>query len=71
MIYKGLMIITGSESPVVVVLSGRVEVWNLASLGFVPYLGWATILLNDNPIVKYILIGTLGCVINTLSLHRE
>ncbi|PIA42479.1 hypothetical protein AQUCO_02000137v1 [Aquilegia coerulea] len=141
MIYRSLMIITGSESPVVVVLSGSMEpgfargdilllhmnkdriragdivvfkvnrreipivhrviqvherrdtgvvdvltkgdnnpgddrpfyahrqLWLQQNhivgraVGFVPYLGWATILLNENPVIKYILIGTLGCVI--------
>ncbi|KAF5932360.1 hypothetical protein HYC85_028531 [Camellia sinensis] len=30
------------------------------AVGFLPYVGWATIIMTDKPIVKYILIGALG-----------
>ncbi|KAK8618941.1 hypothetical protein V6N13_132918 [Hibiscus sabdariffa] len=137
-IWKGLMCITGSESPVVVVLSGSMEpgfkrgdilflhmskdpirageivVFNIdgreipivhrvikvherkdtgevdvltkgdnnygddrllyaqgqlylqrnhimgRAVGFLPYVGWVTIIMTEKPIIKYILIGALG-----------
>ncbi|KAE9600521.1 putative signal peptidase I [Lupinus albus] len=142
-IWKGLMCITGSESPVVVVLSGSMEpgfkrgdilflrmtkdpirsgeivVFNVdgreipivhrvikvheredtgevdvltkgdnnygddrllyadgqlwlhrhhimgRAVGFLPYVGWVTIIMTENPIFKYILIGTLGLLVIT------
>ncbi|XP_028097694.1 signal peptidase complex catalytic subunit SEC11A-like [Camellia sinensis] len=30
------------------------------AVGFLPYVGWVTIIMTDKPIVKYILIGALG-----------
>ncbi|XP_019458887.1 PREDICTED: signal peptidase complex catalytic subunit SEC11A-like [Lupinus angustifolius] len=142
-IWKGLMCITGSESPVVVVLSGSMEpgfkrgdilflhmskdpirsgeivVFNVdgreipivhrvikvheredtgevdvltkgdnnygddrllyadgqlwlhrhhimgRAVGFLPYVGWVTIIMTENPIFKYILIGGLGLLVIT------
>ncbi|XP_073145171.1 uncharacterized protein [Henckelia pumila] len=142
-IWKGLMCITGSESPVVVVLSGSMEpgfkrgdilflhmskepirageivVFNVdgreipivhrvikvherqdtgevdvltkgdnnfgddrllyahgqlwlhrhhimgRAVGFLPYVGWVTIIMTEKPIVKYILIGALGLLVIT------
>ncbi|XP_062148916.1 uncharacterized protein LOC133857646 [Alnus glutinosa] len=142
-IWKGLMCITGSESPVVVVLSGSMEpgirkgdilflhmskdpirageivVFNIdgrdipivhrvitvherqdtgevnvltkgdsnnvddrmlyaqgqrwlqqhdvvgRAVGFLPYAGWATIIMTEKPIVKYILLGALGLLVIT------
>ncbi|XP_057504449.1 uncharacterized protein LOC130787952 isoform X1 [Actinidia eriantha] len=29
-------------------------------VGFLPYFGWATIIMNEKPIIKYILVGALG-----------
>ncbi|XP_065887576.1 signal peptidase complex catalytic subunit SEC11A-like [Dysidea avara] len=146
MIWKGLMVVTGSESPIVVVLSGSMEpafhrgdllfltnlqddpirvgeivVFNIKgrdipivhrvikvhedengdvklltkgdnnsvddrglyapgqlwirrnevvgrARGFVPYIGMVTIIMNDYPRFKYILLGTLGIFV---LLHRE
>ncbi|XP_061363241.1 uncharacterized protein LOC133306881 [Gastrolobium bilobum] len=142
-IWKGLMCITGSESPVVVVLSGSMEpgfrrgdilflhmsqdpiragdivVFNIdgrdipivhrvikvherqdteemyiltkgdnnpmddrvlynhgqhwlqqhhimgRAVGFLPYVGWATIIMTEKPILKYILVGALGLLVLT------
>ncbi|KAL3839838.1 hypothetical protein ACJIZ3_024429 [Penstemon smallii] len=142
-IWKGLMCITGSESPVVVVLSGSMEpgfqrgdilflhmsnapirageivVFNVdgreipivhrvikvherqdtgevdvltkgdnnfgddrllyaqgqmwlqrrhimgRAVGFLPYVGWVTIIMTEKPIIKYILIGALGLLVIT------
>ncbi|KAI3730396.1 hypothetical protein QVD17_32170 [Tagetes erecta] len=141
-IWKGLMCITGSESPVVVVLSGSMEpgfkrgdilflhmskepirageivVFNVdgreipivhrvikvhehedgevdvltkgdnnfgddrllyaqgqmwlqrhhimgRAVGFLPYVGWVTIIMTEQPIIKYILIGALGLLVIT------
>ncbi|KAF8406949.1 hypothetical protein HHK36_006070 [Tetracentron sinense] len=142
-IWKGLMCITGSESPVVVVLSGSMEpgfkrgdilflhmskdpirtgeivVFNVdgrdipivhrvikvherqdtgevdvltkgdnnheddrllyargqrwlqrhhimgRAIGFLPYVGWVTIIMTEKPIIKYILIGALGLLVIT------
>ncbi|KAF5761913.1 putative signal peptidase I [Helianthus annuus] len=33
------------------------------AIGFLPYVGWATILLTEKPLVKYILIGSLGLLV--------
>ncbi|KAL8268723.1 hypothetical protein R6Q59_002521 [Mikania micrantha] len=30
------------------------------AIGFLPYVGWVTIILTEQPIIKYILIGALG-----------
>ncbi|KAM0827217.1 hypothetical protein ACQ4PT_068355 [Festuca glaucescens] len=130
-IWKGLMVATGSESPVVVVLSGSMEpgfkrgdilflrmskqpirtgeivVFNVdvherqesaevdiltkgdnnfgddrllyvhgqnwlqqhhimgRAVGFLPYVGWVTIVMTDQPIIKYLLIGALGLLVIT------
>ncbi|KAJ8627721.1 hypothetical protein MRB53_021028 [Persea americana] len=142
-IWKGLMCITGSESPVVVVLSGSMEpgfkrgdilflhmskdpirageivVFNVdgreipivhrvikvherqdtgevdvltkgdnnfgddrllyahgqlwlqkhhimgRAVGFLPYVGWVTIIMTEKPIIKYVLIGALGLLVIT------
>ncbi|KAE8705103.1 Signal peptidase complex catalytic subunit SEC11C [Hibiscus syriacus] len=142
-IWKGLMCVTGSESPVVVVLSGSMEpgfkrgdilflhmskdpirageivVFNIdgreipivhrvikvherqdtgevdvltkgdnnygddrllyaqgqlylqrhhimgRAVGFLPYVGWVTIIMTEKPIIKYILIGALGLLVIT------
>ncbi|TKY73189.1 Signal peptidase complex catalytic subunit SEC11C [Spatholobus suberectus] len=142
-IWKGLMCVTGSESPVVVVLSGSMEpgfqrgdilflhmskdpiragdivVFNIdgrdipivhraievherqvteetyiltkgdnngiddrimynhgqlwlqqhhimgRAVGFLPYVGWATIIMTEKPILKYVLIGALGLLVLT------
>ncbi|KAH0852476.1 hypothetical protein HID58_093978 [Brassica napus] len=112
-IWKALMCVTGSESPVVVVLSGSMEPgfkrgrdipivhrvikvherentgdvdvltkgdnnygddrllyaegqqWLHRhhimgrAVGFLPYVGWVTIIMTEKPIIKYILIGAL------------
>ncbi|KQK09700.1 signal peptidase complex catalytic subunit SEC11A [Brachypodium distachyon] len=142
-IWKGLMLVTGSESPVVVVLSGSMEpgfkrgdilflhmskdpirtgeivVFNIdgreipivhrvikvherqesaevdiltkgdknfeddrllyaqgqqwlqqhhimgRAAGYLPYVGWVTIVMTEQPIIKYILIGVLGLLVIT------
>ncbi|XP_052488188.1 uncharacterized protein LOC105773810 isoform X2 [Gossypium raimondii] len=118
-IWKGLICITGSESLVVVVLSGSMEPGfkrgrdvpivhrvievheqrdskeadiltkgdaNLyddrmlytssnrwlqqkyimgRAVGFLPYVGWLTIIMTDKPIIKYILLGALGLLVIT------
>ncbi|CAK8534368.1 unnamed protein product [Lathyrus sativus] len=33
--------------------------------GFLPYAGWATIIMSEKPIVKYILVGALGLLVLT------
>ncbi|KAI3744139.1 hypothetical protein L1987_57215 [Smallanthus sonchifolius] len=33
------------------------------AIGFLPYVGWVTILLTEQPLVKYILIGALGLLV--------
>ncbi|KAI9117424.1 hypothetical protein K1719_011590 [Acacia pycnantha] len=140
MIWKGLMCITGTESPVIVVISGSMEpgfqrgdilflqmskdpiragevvVYNIdgrdipivhrvievherqdsgeayiltkgdnnpgddrglynglhwlqkhhimgRAIGFLPYVGWVTIIMSEKPVLKYILIGTLGLLV--------
>ncbi|XP_022142985.1 signal peptidase complex catalytic subunit sec11-like [Momordica charantia] len=35
------------------------------AVGFLPYIGWATIIMTEKPIIKYILIGALGLLILT------
>ncbi|KAI3521247.1 hypothetical protein L2E82_16328 [Cichorium intybus] len=30
------------------------------AIGFLPYVGWVTIIMTENPIIKYVLIGALG-----------
>ncbi|CAM8953360.1 unnamed protein product [Rhodiola kirilowii] len=118
-IWKALMCFTGSESPVVVVLSGSMEpgfkrgreipivhrvikvherkdtgevdvltkgdnnygddrllyahgqMWLNKhhimgrAVGFLPYVGWVTIIMTEKPIIKYILIGALGLLVIT------
>ncbi|KAI8565594.1 hypothetical protein RHMOL_Rhmol03G0272200 [Rhododendron molle] len=130
-IWKGLMCVTGSESPVVVVLTGSMEpgfkrgdilflhmskdpirageivVFNVdvherqdtedvdvltkgdnntgddrplyahgqlwlqrhhimgRAVGFLPYVGWVTIIMTEKPIIKYLLIGALGLLVIT------
>ncbi|XP_017422326.1 uncharacterized protein LOC108331857 isoform X2 [Vigna angularis] len=118
-IWKGLSCVTGSESPVVVVISGSMEpgfrrgkdipivhrvievherknseetyiltkgdnnheddrvMYNYGqkwlqkhhiigrAVGFLPYVGWATIIMSDIPVLKYILLGALGLLVLT------
>ncbi|KAM3410139.1 hypothetical protein ACQJBY_002392 [Aegilops geniculata] len=118
-IWKGLMVATGSESPVVVVLSGSMEpgfkrgreipivhrvikvherqesgevdiltkgdnnfgddrllyaqgqLWLQKhhimgrAVGYLPYVGWVTIVMTEKPIIKYLLIGALGLLVIT------
>ncbi|XP_057726344.1 uncharacterized protein LOC130941772 isoform X1 [Arachis stenosperma] len=33
------------------------------AIGSLPYAGWVTIILTEKPIIKYVLIGTLGLLI--------
>ncbi|XP_039033874.1 signal peptidase complex catalytic subunit SEC11C-like [Hibiscus syriacus] len=35
------------------------------AVGFLPYVGWVTIIMTEKPIVKYILIGALGLLVIT------
>ncbi|KAH9761863.1 Signal peptidase I [Citrus sinensis] len=35
------------------------------AVGFLPYVGWATIIMTEKPIIKYILIGALGLLVIT------
>ncbi|KAK7327757.1 hypothetical protein VNO77_21848 [Canavalia gladiata] len=35
------------------------------AVGFLPYVGWATIIMAEKPMLKYILIGALGVMILT------
>ncbi|XP_004488533.1 uncharacterized protein [Cicer arietinum] len=35
------------------------------AIGFVPYAGWATIIMSEIPIVKYILIGAMALLVLT------
>ncbi|XP_018823525.1 signal peptidase complex catalytic subunit SEC11C-like isoform X1 [Juglans regia] len=35
------------------------------AVGFLPYVGWVTIIMTEKPIIKYILIGALGLLITT------
>uniref|UniRef100_A0A2K6FZ37 SEC11 homolog A, signal peptidase complex subunit n=1 Tax=Propithecus coquereli TaxID=379532 RepID=A0A2K6FZ37_PROCO len=74
MIWKGLMVITGSESPIVVVLSkfspfDDIEHWLFfVCFRFVPYIGIVTILMNDYPKFKYAVLFLLGLFV---LVHRE
>ncbi|WVZ21486.1 hypothetical protein V8G54_008808 [Vigna mungo] len=36
------------------------------AVGFLPYVGWATIIMSDFPVLKYILLGTLGLLVLTM-----
>ncbi|XP_027125305.1 signal peptidase complex catalytic subunit SEC11C isoform X1 [Coffea eugenioides] len=35
------------------------------AVGFLPYVGWVTIIMTEKPIVKYVLIGVLGLLVIT------
>ncbi|KAL2340468.1 hypothetical protein Fmac_008408 [Flemingia macrophylla] len=35
------------------------------AVGILPYVGWATIIMTDKPIVKYMVIGALGLLVLT------
>ncbi|CAK7354208.1 unnamed protein product [Dovyalis caffra] len=35
------------------------------AVGFLPYVGWATIIMTEKPIIKYILVGALGIIVST------
>ncbi|KAL3511880.1 hypothetical protein ACH5RR_024597 [Cinchona calisaya] len=35
------------------------------AVGFLPYVGWMTIIMTEKPIVKYVLIGALGLLVIT------
>ncbi|GLU18469.1 hypothetical protein SLE2022_347680 [Rubroshorea leprosula] len=35
------------------------------AVGFLPYVGWVTIIMTEKPIIKYILIGALGLLFIT------
>ncbi|KAH7572367.1 hypothetical protein ACOSQ2_015740 [Xanthoceras sorbifolium] len=35
------------------------------AVGFLPYVGWMTIIMTEKPIVKYILVGALGLLVIT------
>ncbi|PIN19525.1 Signal peptidase I [Handroanthus impetiginosus] len=35
------------------------------AVGFLPYVGWATIIMTEKPLIKYILIGALGLLVIT------
>ncbi|XP_012451402.1 uncharacterized protein LOC105773810 isoform X1 [Gossypium raimondii] len=35
------------------------------AVGFLPYVGWLTIIMTDKPIIKYILLGALGLLVIT------
>ncbi|XP_031252137.1 signal peptidase complex catalytic subunit SEC11A-like [Pistacia vera] len=41
------------------------------AVGFLPYLGWATIIMTEQPIIKYILLGVLGLLIITSKDERH
>uniref|UniRef100_A0A8C2X3B0 Signal peptidase complex catalytic subunit SEC11 n=1 Tax=Cyclopterus lumpus TaxID=8103 RepID=A0A8C2X3B0_CYCLU len=76
MIWKGLMVVTGSESPIVVVLRENGDIKFLTkgdnnagvSALFVPYIGIVTILMNDYPKFKYAVLFLLGLFV---LVHRE
>ncbi|XP_020213643.1 signal peptidase complex catalytic subunit SEC11A isoform X1 [Cajanus cajan] len=36
------------------------------AVGILPYVGWATIIMTEKPIVKYIVIGALGLLVLTI-----
>jgi hypothetical protein len=52
MMWKGLMLITHSESPIVVT-------------GYLPYIGILTILLNDYPYLKWGVLLIMGIMVLT------
>ncbi|KAK7818152.1 uncharacterized protein LOC112008971 [Quercus suber] len=35
------------------------------AVGFLPYVGWMTIIMTEKPIIKYIIIGALGLLVIT------
>ncbi|CAM8877789.1 hypothetical protein QQ045_018890 [Rhodiola kirilowii] len=35
------------------------------AVGFLPYVGWVTIIMTEKPIIKYVLIGALGLLVIT------
>ncbi|KAH7854208.1 hypothetical protein Vadar_011376 [Vaccinium darrowii] len=35
------------------------------AVGFLPYVGWVTIIRTEKPIIKYLLIGALGLLVIT------
>ncbi|ERN05190.1 hypothetical protein AMTR_s00007p00012260 [Amborella trichopoda] len=35
------------------------------AVGFLPYVGWVTIMMTERPIIKYLLIGALGLLVIT------
>ncbi|EFJ14343.1 hypothetical protein SELMODRAFT_268898 [Selaginella moellendorffii] len=35
------------------------------AVGFLPYVGWVTIIMTEKPVIKYILIGVLGLLVLT------
>ncbi|PON88979.1 hypothetical protein TorRG33x02_152080, partial [Trema orientale] len=35
------------------------------AVGFLPYVGWMTIIMTDKPIIKYIIMGALGLLVIT------
>uniref|UniRef100_A0A2N9IAN0 Signal peptidase complex catalytic subunit SEC11 n=1 Tax=Fagus sylvatica TaxID=28930 RepID=A0A2N9IAN0_FAGSY len=35
------------------------------AVGFLPYVGWMTIIMTEKPIIKYIVIGALGLLVIT------
>ncbi|GMY35881.1 signal peptidase complex catalytic subunit SEC11A-like [Fagus crenata] len=35
------------------------------AIGFLPYVGWMTIIMTEKPIIKYIVIGALGLLVIT------
>ncbi|KAG0570109.1 hypothetical protein M758_6G133800 [Ceratodon purpureus] len=35
------------------------------AVGFLPYVGWVTIIMTENPYIKYFLIGALGLLVIT------
>ncbi|KAK7411206.1 hypothetical protein VNO78_02638 [Psophocarpus tetragonolobus] len=37
------------------------------AVGFLPYVGYATIIMTDNPVLKYIIIGALGLLVLTMN----
>ncbi|XP_010920144.1 uncharacterized protein [Elaeis guineensis] len=35
------------------------------AVGFLPYVGWVTIIMNEKPVIKYLIIGALGLMVMT------
>lgn len=35
------------------------------AVGFLPYVGWITIVMTEKPLIKYLLIGALGLLVIT------